>query len=169
MQLAFLKTLSQDPQNIVVGLVRDKVAADERISREGLKNVTIIQADITDREALDVSRDLQGKITRTLTVWCPPWQAAAAQVSKLTDGSLNYPINNAAYVSESTAVKRCLNCKTLSLHRVAIIQLGSDQVCSVSPQEMTELTNDLAISLDVNLCGVPHTTNAFLPLLLSSS
>jgi short-subunit dehydrogenase len=74
-QYEFIRQLSKDQSNIVVGLVRNKVATDERLAKDSIKNVTILEADITDFAAQ---------------------QEAATQTAKLTGGSLDYLINNAA-------------------------------------------------------------------------
>ncbi|KAH8665997.1 short chain dehydrogenase [Tricladium varicosporioides] len=72
---AFVRHLAIDPSNIVIGLVRNKTTTNERLAKDGIKNVTIIEADITDFVAL---------------------QKAATETSNLTGGSLDYLINNAA-------------------------------------------------------------------------
>lgn len=46
--------MSSNPANIVVGLVRDKARTDKRVAEDGLKNVTILEADILDLPALQV-------------------------------------------------------------------------------------------------------------------
>lgn len=79
---AFLQHLSQDPSNIVIGLVRNKAAAEEKVQKDGLKNVHIIQADIVDIPAL---------------------KKAAEETAQLTGGSLDVLINNAAWMSEKSA------------------------------------------------------------------
>ena len=56
-QYEFLRQLSSDPENTVIGLVRDKSATDKKISEElkvQLSNVHILEADITDYDALKV-------------------------------------------------------------------------------------------------------------------
>jgi len=73
----FIRQLSKDQSNIVVGLVRNKVATDERLAKDSIKNVTILEADITDFAAQ---------------------QEAAAYTGNLIGGSLDYLINNAAVV-----------------------------------------------------------------------
>lgn len=55
--------------------MRNKVATDERLAKDSIRNVSIIEADVTDFPAL---------------------QNAATETSKLTGGSLDYLINNAA-------------------------------------------------------------------------
>jgi len=58
-QFAFLRYISADPANTVVGLVRDKVTTEKKVSEElGTRpNVHIIQADITDYDSLKVGTD----------------------------------------------------------------------------------------------------------------
>lgn len=77
LQYEFIRQLSQDQSNIVIGLVRNKAATSERLAKDGIKNVTIFEADITD---------------------FPVQQKAAAETAKLTGGSLDCLINNAALV-----------------------------------------------------------------------
>lgn len=72
---AFISKIAEDQSNIVIGLVRNKAATEERLAKDGIKNVTIIEADITDFAAQ---------------------QKAAAETAGLTGGSLDYLINNAA-------------------------------------------------------------------------
>jgi NAD(P)-dependent dehydrogenase (short-subunit alcohol dehydrogenase family) len=73
----FIRQIAKDQSNVVIGLVRNKAATDERLATDGISNVTIIEADITD---LDAQR------------------RAAAETAKLTGGSLDYLINNAAFL-----------------------------------------------------------------------
>lgn len=77
----FIRQLSQDPSNIVVGLVRNKADTDAKVAKEGLKNVHIIEADINS---------------------LPAQKAAAEQVAALTGGKLDVLINNAADLAAST-------------------------------------------------------------------
>ncbi|EXJ76376.1 uncharacterized protein A1O5_00884 [Cladophialophora psammophila CBS 110553] len=121
----FIQYLSRDSENVVVGLVRDKVAIDRRIQEDSLTNVTILQADITDRCALIVARDV---------------------VESLTGGSLDYLINNAAYVSHLTTGK-FLN------------EFESDP---------TLLVDDIKTAFTTNVVGVINTINVFLPLIQKS-
>ncbi|KAI5854503.1 hypothetical protein GGS23DRAFT_474836 [Durotheca rogersii] len=78
---AFLSEISNDPNNTVIGLVRDKPTTDKRVAAElaGRTNIHILQADITDYNAL---------------------KQAAADTAKITGGSLDYLIANAGYVSQ---------------------------------------------------------------------
>ncbi|KAF7552728.1 hypothetical protein G7Z17_g4117 [Cylindrodendrum hubeiense] len=80
----FIRQLSEDPKNTVIGLVRDKASTIEKVNRE-LKqraNLHILQADITDYDAL---------------------KASVEEVSKITGGGLDYLIANAAFVSNYSA------------------------------------------------------------------
>jgi hypothetical protein len=40
--------------NVVIGLVRQKSKVDKKVAEDGLKNVTILEADILDLPALQV-------------------------------------------------------------------------------------------------------------------
>ena len=110
----------------MIGLVRDKPATDRKIQQDGLTNVTIFQADITDRQALKTARD---------------------QVKKITGGSLDYLINNAAYVSHLTVGK----------------------FLDDFDDDSKSLDDDIWTAFNTNVMGVIYTTNAFLPLVKKSS
>ncbi|CAG9951082.1 unnamed protein product [Clonostachys rosea f. rosea IK726] len=77
----FLRQISANPNNQVIGLVRDKKATDKRVSEElaGRANINILQADISDYDAI---------------------KTAVAATSEITGGSLDYLIANAANVSK---------------------------------------------------------------------
>lgn len=55
-QFEFLKQLSRDQTNVIIGLVRDKAATEEKVAKElgKLDNVYIIQADLTKYQSLKV-------------------------------------------------------------------------------------------------------------------
>lgn len=75
----FIRQLSSDPKNTVVALVRDKETTEKKIADElGVSNITVVQADITDSDALKATFDI---------------------VSKATNGGLDYIIANAAKMS----------------------------------------------------------------------
>lgn len=63
-QWAFLNELSSNPNNTVIGLVRNKPATDERVKNEldGRTNISIVSADITDYASLKV-RDQLAQMT----------------------------------------------------------------------------------------------------------
>ncbi|KAF7365580.1 NAD(P)-binding protein [Mycena venus] len=69
----FVNQLSADDGNTVFAIVRSKATATE-LSGLSRKNLTILEADVTDPKAV---------------------QRAATEVSKVTDGKLDYFINNA--------------------------------------------------------------------------
>lgn len=77
---AFLKHLSNDADNTVIGLVRNKAATEKRVAEElpDRKNIYIVEGDITSYESLKKSVN---------------------EVSKITGGSLEYLIANAGLVS----------------------------------------------------------------------
>ncbi|KAK2615241.1 hypothetical protein N8I77_002009 [Diaporthe amygdali] len=76
----FLNQLSSNPANTVVGLVRDKPRTDKRVAEElsGRSNVTILEADVTDYDAVK--------------------KAAESSVA-VTGGKVDYLIANAGFVS----------------------------------------------------------------------
>ncbi|KAL7907078.1 Saccharopine dehydrogenase domain-containing protein [Trichoderma velutinum] len=80
-----VKVLAANPQNKVIGLVRDATATKARLSADNISNVYIVAADITDDKAL---------------------KTAAEETERfLGDEGLDVLINNAAYVSKSTELK----------------------------------------------------------------
>ncbi|KIX09502.1 uncharacterized protein Z518_00582 [Rhinocladiella mackenziei CBS 650.93] len=122
----FVRQLTKDPANTVIGLVRDKVAADNTVAADGLKNVTMIQAEISNHKSSVAARD---------------------QVAQITGGSLDHLINNAAYIDGTTA------------------DAGLDDFEDTPETLETALLN----SFQVNVVGVVHTINAFLPLIKKST
>ncbi|KAL5528167.1 hypothetical protein ACEPAF_7303 [Sanghuangporus sanghuang] len=124
--LEFVNQLSQSPDNVVFGLVRNKKTAD-KLGALGRRNVYILEADVTDVKAL---------------------KAAAQQVSKVTGGTLDVLINNAAFIDDER------NALTLDGY----------------PEGREDLLEqDLLKNFNINVIGVIHATNAFLPLLRSGS
>ncbi|KAF1954601.1 putative short chain dehydrogenase [Byssothecium circinans] len=76
----FLEHLSADPSNTIIGVVRNAPPTVNRMKSEfpDRKNITILQADLNDRLSL---------------------KKAAVHTAKVTGGSLDYLIGNAAYIS----------------------------------------------------------------------
>ncbi|KAI0424663.1 NAD(P)-binding protein [Xylaria sp. FL1042] len=76
----FLSNLSSNPANTVIGLVRNRAATEEKVSKElGLRrNVHILQADMTNYDSI---------------------LRAAKETEKITGGSLDYIIANAGVMS----------------------------------------------------------------------
>ncbi|KAI8948682.1 hypothetical protein F4801DRAFT_591679 [Xylaria longipes] len=77
----FLKKISSDPSNTVVGIVRNKPLVEKRVVDElgSRRNVTILRADVTKYDDL---------------------KTAAADAAAITGGSLDYLVANAAYLTE---------------------------------------------------------------------
>lgn len=118
----FVRQLSQKSENIVFALVRTKSNA-QQLTELDARNVHILEADITDVKAL---------------------KAAAAEVKQVTGGSLDYLINNAAFVKGTR----------------------QDNNLDGYPEGQEDLLEkDLLESFHINVIGVVHTINAFLPLL----
>ncbi|EPQ60223.1 NAD P-binding protein [Gloeophyllum trabeum ATCC 11539] len=124
--LEFVKQLSADPKNVVFGLVRNP-AGSTKLTEIKAPNVHVVKADITDRKSLD---------------------AAAAEVAKVTGGSLDVLVNNAALLPEGRTQR----------------SLGG-----YGPDEQETLAEDLREAFNVNVVGVVHSINAFLPLLKKGS
>ncbi|PFH62258.1 hypothetical protein XA68_14389 [Ophiocordyceps unilateralis] len=76
----FLRQLSSDASNTVIGLVRDKATTEKKISEQfkGRPNIHILQADLTDYETV---------------------KRSAEKTAEITGGSLDYLVANAGYVS----------------------------------------------------------------------
>ncbi|KAI1268815.1 hypothetical protein F5Y18DRAFT_372613 [Xylariaceae sp. FL1019] len=81
----YLGHISKDPSNTVVGIVRDKAVTDKKVAEElgDRRNIHIVEAQITDYESLKNTVEL---------------------VSKLTGGSLDYIIGNAATTAKNLAI-----------------------------------------------------------------
>jgi len=75
---AFVTHLASIEGNTVIGLARNTSMAEERLAKDGVKNVQVLAADITDVKAL---------------------QAAAEKVAEITGGGLDVLINNAGLIS----------------------------------------------------------------------
>lgn len=73
---AFLENLSQDPSNTIIGLVRSVETVQKKVEADGLKNVTILHADMEDYKTL---------------------KAAADKTATITGGAVDYLWINAAY------------------------------------------------------------------------
>ncbi|KAL9086063.1 MAG: hypothetical protein Q9165_007275 [Trypethelium subeluteriae] len=81
---AFITHLASIPGNTVIGLVRDAEKTRSRLVADGVNNVIILQADITNRTTL---------------------KKAAEETAKITGGGLDYLINNAAFLSHVSGFK----------------------------------------------------------------
>ncbi|KAH6710619.1 hypothetical protein BKA61DRAFT_99506 [Leptodontidium sp. MPI-SDFR-AT-0119] len=74
----WLRQLSSDPANTVIGLVRTPMDTEKRLVSDSIQNVHIVKADMADNDSLI---------------------AAAAQVEKYTGRSVDYLIINGIYAS----------------------------------------------------------------------
>lgn len=125
---SFLDVLAKDPANTVFGLVRNVEPTQKQVEADGLKNVTILHADLTDYNSL---------------------LAAADKVSSVVGGSgVDYLWLNGAYISMVTA-ERFLD--------------------EFSPDEYSQLLDELQTSWTTNVVGTINAINAFLPLVQKSS
>ncbi|CAF9936945.1 MAG: hypothetical protein HETSPECPRED_010508 [Heterodermia speciosa] len=82
--LEFVRQLSQDAHNTVVGLARSPKEATSRYGENLPANVTFIEADIVDHQSL---------------------KSAATKVESIVGGKLDYLINNGAFISQLSAFK----------------------------------------------------------------
>ncbi|KAK7680205.1 hypothetical protein QCA50_016714 [Cerrena zonata] len=81
--LGFVHKLSADPANVVFAVTRNKSTSTDLLELESrLKNVHVLQADITD---------------------VPSLRNVAKEVEKVTGGSLDVLINNGAYLNQERA------------------------------------------------------------------
>ncbi|KAF2670229.1 NAD(P)-binding protein [Microthyrium microscopicum] len=119
----FLRQLSADPSNTVIGLVRGTAATETKVAELGRKNIHILKGDLTEYSSL---------------------KRAAEETAKITGGSLDYLIANAAFVSRWSAYD-------------PIGVLGKDS---------SKLEEDLKETLNANVVGNVHLFNLFTPLIL---
>ncbi|KAF9776887.1 hypothetical protein IL306_004857 [Fusarium sp. DS 682] len=120
----FVRQLSADPKNTVIGFVRNKKATEEKYQRElpGRSNIHTVQGEIQKLE------DVKNLVN---------------EVAKITGGSLDYIIANAAFQSEWSAHK-------------PIGDLG---------EEPEKLEEDILESFKINTVGNVHLFNLALPLI----
>ncbi|KAK4696086.1 hypothetical protein P7C71_g1782, partial [Lecanoromycetidae sp. Uapishka_2] len=88
--LQFVRHLSSDAHNVVIGLVRNKAEAEKNFSNA--PNVSFFEADITDLTAL---------------------KTAASETAKVTGGGLDYLINNAGFVSKVSGFRTFAHFETI--------------------------------------------------------
>ncbi|KAK9242251.1 hypothetical protein V1506DRAFT_548159 [Lipomyces tetrasporus] len=78
----YLRILSADQSNTVVGLVRNIANTEDSVKKEGWKNVYVVPGDLTDYKSM---------------------YAAADEVSEITDGKVDYLVINGAFISKQSA------------------------------------------------------------------
>ena len=82
----FIQVLSQNPSNTIIALVRSAPDMLKKLATDGLGNVHVVTADITDADALaDAARKTD------------------AILAEKGGKGLDVLINNGAYISQSTA------------------------------------------------------------------
>ncbi|RYP50201.1 hypothetical protein DL768_004222 [Monosporascus sp. mg162] len=119
----FIRQLSEHPDSVVIGIARDKEATEKRVQSEIKRtNIHILQGDLVSYESL---------------------KKAAEDTSKITGGSLDYLIANAAIMSSFSEFSD-------------VDELGEN------PEAFEE---DLLASFKVNAIGNIHLFNVFLPLI----
>jgi NAD(P)-dependent dehydrogenase (short-subunit alcohol dehydrogenase family) len=123
--LEFVKQLSQNPKNTVFAIARnpDSATALQELATQRT-NVHVVKADITDPQSL---------------------VDAAAQISKITNGTLDVLINNAVSVN------------------MASMALPPSQI----PLDVAATREFFKAAYESSLYGAVWTTNAFLPLIES--
>jgi len=125
--LEFIRQLSSNAENTVFALVRDVHGATELHElAKSCSNIHIVHADLLDNDSL---------------------KTAALCVSNKTGGSLDYLINNAAYVQKERRYNKLTD------------YIGCED----------ELDKDFNDNFQINVVGVVRTVNAFLPLLKKGS
>ncbi|KAH8809284.1 hypothetical protein F5884DRAFT_858783 [Xylogone sp. PMI_703] len=60
----FVRTLAQDRANLVIALVLGKIEVEKKLVNHGVEGVHVIEADVTDRQALLKAADLSDGITQ---------------------------------------------------------------------------------------------------------
>ncbi|KAI1812659.1 hypothetical protein GGS20DRAFT_556997 [Poronia punctata] len=124
----FLTELTKEPGNTVIGIVRDKAATIKKASEDPVlkdrTNYHIVEGELTSYDSL---------------------KKAAAEVSQLTGGAIDYLIANAAYVS---------------------IWDAFDPIGYLGENFPQELEADLKKSFDINVVGNIHLINLFMPQIL---
>ncbi|KAI0077084.1 NAD(P)-binding protein [Panus rudis PR-1116 ss-1] len=126
--LEFVRQLSANPDNVVFATTRNKGRSHDLLALQTHhQNLHILEADITDVKAL---------------------KAAAQQVEKITGGTLDVLINNAALIPEDR------------------VHYHLDDYAN-GQEELLE--QDFITAFKINTIGVAHTINAFLPLLKNTS
>ncbi|BCS18256.1 uncharacterized protein APUU_11084S [Aspergillus puulaauensis] len=122
---AFVSILSSNPSNTVIALVRNKAATDKRVAEElpGRTNIHVLRADLDSYSDLEI---------------------AAEDTSKITGGSLDYLIANAALL-------------TLYDQFDSLGVLGKDPVT---------LEQEMLANFKTNTIAQVHLFNLFTPLIL---
>ncbi|KAJ5116672.1 hypothetical protein N7456_001020 [Penicillium angulare] len=119
---ALIQTLSKNPENTVIGIARNAAAVKTRIQSDGV-NALIFEADLTDQASLS--------------------RAAGNIESALGGAGIDVMINNAGYVSDTTALK-------------SLAEFENDVQTAI---------DDTQKSIGVNVFGTLRAITTFLPLI----
>ncbi|KAG9192944.1 hypothetical protein G6011_11678 [Alternaria panax] len=122
--LSFLENLTSNSDNIVIGLVRHVADTETKVASWNRENVHFVQGDLSNYESL---------------------KSAAEATAKITGGSLDYLIANAALVA------------------------GSFDPLSVLGKDPAKLETSLNQLFSVNVTGNIHLINLFMPLILKGN
>jgi len=117
---AFVQYYASKGWTVFALIRKNKSEVEAKITKEGLQNVHVFEADVTDAAALS---------------------KAAVEFSKLTNGTLDIFINNAARLGQKTYFR------------------------NISDQSADDVAEEFAAEFNVDVIGVALATNAFLPLI----
>lgn len=79
--------MSRDAQNVVIGLVRNKAEAEKALGEKVSKNLSFLEADITDLDALKVRIEMPSEVVTIF--WAVEMEADHLQVSSDRDGEVD--------------------------------------------------------------------------------
>ncbi|CAJ2507811.1 Uu.00g089970.m01.CDS01 [Anthostomella pinea] len=100
----FLRQTSNDPANTVVGIVRNKVATDDKVAAElpNRKNIHVVQGDMTDYASLKVGQNNSAHPIGSVPADTQA-QKAVDETATITGGALDYVIANAAIIGSGSS------------------------------------------------------------------
>ncbi|CAH0025610.1 unnamed protein product [Clonostachys rhizophaga] len=135
----FLKVLAADPNNVVIGLVRDVVAVQKRLDEDGLTSVRIFKGDVTNLDQL---------------------KAARASIEEIV-GAVDYLIFNAAYKSREAIVRNLaefsddldfLEAEITKSYRVNVIGLINTITVFMPLVQRSSIKNIIALTSGMGSC-----------------
>ncbi|CAO2653035.1 Nn.00g024460.m01.CDS01 [Neocucurbitaria sp. VM-36] len=98
----YLKSLSREPSNTVIGIVRTNAPVEEKVAAHNLQNVHILYGDLTDSISL---------------------YAAAKAVSSISNGTVDYLVVNGVYQSVPTLFLQPGDCTTPETEALLLSEL----------------------------------------------
>ncbi|TFY55441.1 hypothetical protein EVJ58_g8246 [Rhodofomes roseus] len=141
--LELVRQLSASAANTVIVTVRNKEKSthlNELVQASKSKNIHIVEADVADHHALE---------------------RAAAEAAQITGGSLDVLVHNAARMEAENMIKGFLDYDTPEKLDAEFLA----SVCITSNSRFADAEKITPNQFKVNVLGVVHTVNAFLPLL----